>query len=241
MIRTATSPRQTAWRLRWIFLAALAFDLALIAVRVALYTPLLTQPGGTIYVLEPVVLLVAYAAISWWLTAHPTEKRSIALSVGFTFGMISGALWLINLTIENFTNLSGRIGILATAPFLLGGFALWGVAAFRAAPPTRSIPHGLLAAVWSAMICVLMTVTFGFLLTYTSLPLLERGLSADPDFLRSRWHDLHAFAIANSFDAAFSHLLGALIVSVIVGSLGALAATLLSRMRKARDQPPCSA
>jgi hypothetical protein len=235
MASTAMTPRQTPLRLRWIVLAALAVDLALIGVRVALYTPLLAQPGGIVYIVEPVVLLLTYAAIVWWITANPTAKRSIALTVGITFGLLSGLLWLVNLTVETFTNLSGSIGGLATAPFLLGGFALWGIAAFHAARQTSSVFHGMLAAVWSAMICVLITITFGFLLTYTSLPRLERNLGADPDFLRSHWHDLHAFAIANSFDAAFSHLLGALIVAAIVGSLGAFAGTLIPR-RNANNQ-----
>ncbi|MGZ3639268.1 MAG: hypothetical protein ACXVCX_15680 [Ktedonobacterales bacterium] len=227
--------RQTPLRLRWIVLAALAVDLALIGVRVALYTPLLAQPGSIVYIAEPVALLLAYAALVWWITANATAPRSIALTVGITSGLLSGVLWLVNHTVETFTTLSGSIGILATAPFLLGGFALWGVAAFHAARRADSLFHGVLAAVWSAMICVLITITFGFLLTYTSLPRLEHDLTADPDFLRSHWHDLHAFAIANSFDAAFSHLLGALIVATIVGSLGAFAGTLTAR-RNANNQ-----
>lgn len=209
----------------------------LIGVRVALYTPLLAQPGGATYILEPVVLLLAYAAIAWWITAYPTERRRIAINFGVTFGLLTGALWMLNLAVETFTDLSGNLGILATAPFLLGGFALWGIAGFRAARQTNSLPHGLLAAVWSAMICALLTITFGFLLTFTSLPRLERNLTTDPDFLRSQWQDLHAFAIANSFDAAFSHLLGALIVSAIVGSLGAFVGTIVSPARKVSDHP----
>ena len=223
------SQQQNPLRLRWIFLAGLALNLVLIGLRVALYTPLFAQPGSVIYVAEPIALLLLYAVIAWWTTVHPSAARRTALGIGVTFGLLSGALWVVNLAIETFTDLSGRIGPLATGPFLLGGFALWGVAGFRAARRTGSLPHGLLAAVWSAMICVLLTITFGFLLTYTSLPRLERDLAADPDFLRSHWSDLHAFAIANSFDAGFSHLLGALIVSAIVGSLGAFVGMLFFR------------
>lgn len=229
MASTAMTPRQTPLRIRWIVLAALAVDLALIGVRVALYTPLLAQPGSIVYIAEPVTLLLAYAALVWWITENPAAPRSIALTVGITCGLLSGVLWLVNHIVETFANLSGSIGTLATAPFLLGGFALWGVAAFHAARQTSSLFHGVLAAVWSAMICVLITITFGFLLTYTSLPRLEHDLTADPDFLRSHWHDLHAFAIANSFDAAFSHLLGALVISATIGSLAALAGTFLAR------------
>lgn len=71
------------------------------------------------------------------------------------------------------------------------------------------------------MICVLITIAFGLLLTYISLSHLAHQLVADPDFLRSHWRDLRAFAIANSFDSAFSHLLGGLLIGIIVGAIGA--------------------
>jgi len=70
------------------------------------------------------------------------------------------------------------------------------------------------------MVCVLATIAFGVLLTYTSLPHLARQLVGDPDFLRSHWRDPRAFAIANAFDAASSHLLGSLLIGAIVGATG---------------------
>lgn len=218
------SNRRVEWgaapRLRLVILAALALNLLLIGVRVLLYTPLLAQPGAFAYVLEPVVLLVAYGVIVLGVTAGAGDGRRVALRVGTVVGLIAGALWIVNLALETFTDLSGRAGLLATAPFLLGGFALWGAAGFLGAWRTGSIGLGMLAAIWGAMICVLLTVTFGWLLTYAALPRLEQSLITDPDFLRSHWHDLRAFAIANAFDSGFSHLLGALIIGAVVGAAG---------------------
>ena len=76
--------------------------------------------------------------------------RSVA-AIGLLFGLLTGGLWLISLTLETFTDLSGIAGILATAPFLLGGFLLWGVAGVVAVWRTGSTESGLLAAVWSAL------------------------------------------------------------------------------------------
>lgn len=85
---------------------------------------------------------------------------------------------------------------------------------------TGSLGHGILAAVCSAMLCVLTTITLGFLLLYTSLPHLEHDLLNDPAWLHSGWSDLRAFAIANTFFAAFTHLLVALLIGVVVGAIG---------------------
>ena len=115
---------------------------------------------------------------------------------------------------------------MSTAPFLLGGFALWGGAGYQAARRTASLPMGIMAAVWAAMLTVLLTVTFGLALGFLALPHLTAMMIGDPDFARSGWLDARAFAIANQFDSAFSHLLGALIIGTAVGALGAGAALL---------------
>lgn len=172
--------------------------------------------------------MLVYAGITVWVTAAITRDRSRALFYGSVTGSVTGAMWIINLALETFANLSA-LGVPVTAPFLLGGFALWGTAGYLAARRTGSLPSGILAAIWSAMICVVMTITFGLLLTYTSLSHLEQQLVTDPDFLRSHWRDLRAFAIANSFDAAFSHLLGGLLIGTIVGAVGGALSLLVRR------------
>ncbi len=202
-------------------LALLLLNLGLIAVRVLLYPPLLAQSDSTVYIAEPTVLLLIYAALTLALTWQADPNRQTALRVGTVVGLIAGLLWIVNLTIETFVDLSGPASILGTAPFLLGGFALWGVAGFLTARATGVLVPGITGAVWAAMMTVLLTVTFGFLLGIIALPRLEQFMGSNPDFLRSGWHDISAFAIANQFDSGFSHLLGAPIISLIVGTIGA--------------------
>ena len=145
--------------------------------------------------------------------------------------MLTGALWIVNLTLETFTDLSSTSGLAATAPFLLGAFALWGMASAQSARRTGSLRLGILAALWAALICVLLTISYGLLLAYTSLPRLAQNLITDPDYLASRWGDLRAFAIANQFNAAASHLLIAPIVATLVGLVGSLLSTGWDRLR----------
>jgi len=204
--------------------AVVLLDIALICGLALRYPPLLAQPNGARYLLEPLILLPVYAAFGVWLGKLRATPHRIALRAGAVLGLLTGALWLINLTIETFTDLARRVGLLATAPFLLGGFALWGVAGVVAAWRTQSARLGLLAALISATLCVLLTVTYGFLLPYVASPLLEQALAGDPDYLRSGWTDLRAFAIANTYDAGFSHLLVAPLVAALVGGVGGVLA-----------------
>jgi len=206
-MQTAPSTTTTGPYARALLLLAIGLDLLLIAGRALLYPPLWSQPGALAYLLTPVALLLAYAALVVWATAGGDAGRGRALADGSVIGALAGALWVANLTLETFADLSA-LGLLATAPFLLGGFALW-----------------------AAMVCVLATIACGVLLTYTSLPQLERQLVGDPDFLRSHWRDPRAFAIANTFDAASSHLLGSLLIGAIVGATGG-ALGLLSRRER---------
>jgi hypothetical protein len=213
----------------------IGLNIALIALNIALYPTYFGQPGALFYLLEPLASLIVYAVIAFLTTRRISPQAVVAARVGLLFGLLTGCLWLVNLTLETFTNISGGAGILATAPFLLGGFLLWGVAGVVAAWRTSSTGSGLLAAVWSAMICALLTVAYGWTLPLVAQARLQQQLVNDPDFLRSRWTDLQAFVLANSFDSGFSHLLGALIISAALGAIGATAAVWLRGAREARS------
>src|SRR5690242_1132369 len=110
--------------MRIALLVAIALDLGLIGAHILLYPLLLAQPNSIRYIAEPLVLLVGYAVIVHVATAANAgvaSARRATLSLGMVFGVITGALWLVNLTLETFVNLSG-LGLLASGPFLLGAF-----------------------------------------------------------------------------------------------------------------------
>jgi len=234
MVSGPLPAERMAQAVRRALLLGILLDLALIGGRVLLYTPFLAQRNSLGYVLEPVALLLVYAGVVRAATAGADPRRRVALRTGLLVGVLTGALWIVNLTLETFADLPSGAGFLASAPFLLGAFALWGVAAGRGARRTGSLRLGVLAALWAALICVLIAITFGLLLAYTSLPRLEHTLVTDPDYLRSHWRDLRAFAIANQFDAAASHLLIAPVVAVLVGLVGGLVSTGWVRLRRRR-------
>ncbi len=224
MIKTDAISTRTGW-LRWLRIGVMAvvlLDLLLIGGQIVVYQPLLAQRNALTYVLEPVALLLAYTAATLWITGSANAARRIALREGTLIGLIGGILFIINLASETFLDLATPASLFTTAPFFLGTFALWGVAGYRSGRRTGSVPLGILAAIWSAMCTILLTITFGFILAYIALPRLQQNLANSPEYARSGWHDLHAFAIANQFDAAFSHLLVAVIIAAFLGALGSL-------------------
>jgi len=192
----------------------------------------LAKPGGTRYLLAPLAAFMVYAAaVSTTARWNGRPRLTVAVRVGVIAGMPSGAMWIASLTVETFAGLSGWPSIAATAPLLLGAFVLWSAAAAVAARRTGSLAAGMLAAIAAAMVCVTATIAFGFALAYLALPTLQQNINGSPGYLASHWGDLHAFAIANTLDAAFQHLALAPIIATLTGSLGALAAT--SRLRPA--------
>ncbi len=233
---TMTAAPRAPARPRYLALALIALDLLLIGARVLRYRPFFAQPGALAYLLAPVALFLAYVGLVLAITTRMTPRWASALRTGTGLGLITGALWVINLYGETFTNLNGALGLLSTAPFLLGGFALWGVAGFLGARRTGALGPGILAAVWCALLCVLLTVTYGFLLLHTSLPQLEHNLLDDPDWLHSGWGDLRAFALANTLFAGCTHLLAAPLIGLLVGASGGVCG-LASASRGRRRAP----
>lgn len=208
---------------RTVALVVLTADAMLIA-GLAWQGSVVTYPGGWGYLIAALAAVVAYAAAAVAVTGRNRPWVLSARSVGLRFGVLTGGMWALSLTVETFAGLHGWPNLVATAPLLLGGFVLWGVAAAISRRRTGSIPGGVLAAVCAAMVCVVLTITVGFTFAYLALTTLEHNIDGSPEYLQSHWEDLHAFAIANTLDAAFTHAMIAPIVAVVTGSIDALLA-----------------
>jgi hypothetical protein len=109
---------------------------------------------------------------------------------------------------------------------MLGGFLIWGIAGYWVTRKTGEVKAGIVASCWSAMVSVLMAVTFGLILMSVNVP-SPAYVSTWSEFKQSGWSNAHAFAIANSFEAVLSHLVIGPIVGTIFGILGVGIAKLL--------------
>lgn len=236
-----SAPRRVdwRWRLTWASLLALiVFDMGQVALRVAAYSSLLRWPGAPLYVAEPLVGLAGYALI---ISALPFARPRLpgvadALRVGALAGLLGGALEVLDIAAESLLALPQVVVSVATGAAMLALFLLFALTGFAGAWRAQRWAPGVIAAIWCAMVAILIAVTFGFLLMHVALPQLARGMASDPDYLRSGWTDTTAFAIANTFDNGFTHMVEAPIIAAILGALGAAVAMLTTR-RGIRREP----
>lgn len=215
------SSRLTRALRRWL-LVLIGCDLGLIALRGATYPAFFSMPGALSYLIMPVGGLVIYAVVVFTLPflAGRFPGASTAVRVGTVAGLIGGALDMASNTLESLLTLPQPIVSLATLVAMLGLFLAFGVAGFLGSRGVGSFWLGVGAAVWSAVVAIVIAVTFGFLLVNTSLPKLAHDEIGDPDYVRSGWTDVRAFAIANTFDAGVTHLGEAPIIATVLGAVG---------------------
>jgi hypothetical protein len=209
-------------------LALLGIDAALAVAGVISYPSFLRQSGSVVYLAEPLLLLAIYAAVAVALVRSTGADRRRVLPAATVVAIAVGAIEVANISVETFAGLSGATSLATTAPLILGPFAIWSVVAGWAARATGSLRTGLLAAIWTAMLTMMIAVTYGLVLLLAVPDRLGRDLLTDPDYARSGWPDVKAFALANTFDNGFTHLLGGLLVGSVVGLIGGLIGARLS-------------
>jgi len=155
----------------------------LIALGVTRYPALLLQSGARTFVAEPLGVLAAYAiAVVCIARTHGTYCDGI-LRTAIIFGLLGGALEIINIGIENSLPFAVR-GPALQIVFMLSVFTSWGIAGFRTACSLGSIRAGLLAGVYSAAICMLIAVAAGFLIQFFLVPPRPDYVSTWSEFKR---------------------------------------------------------
>src|SRR5258706_3547759 len=222
---------------RWL-LVVIGIDLGLFAVRAATYPAFFSMPGAASYLIAPVVALAAYAATVGVLPllAARVPGASRALRVGTLVGLGGGAIDMVNVTLESLLSLPQAVVTVTTGIAMLSLFLSFGVAGFLGGRRAGSFGLGLGAPGWVPLVRILLAVTFGFVLINVALPKLAHDEIGDPDYARSGWPDVRAFAIANTFDAGFTHLVEAPIIATVLGAAGRGLARLGARRRVAAEQ-----
>jgi hypothetical protein len=208
--------------------ALVAVNLALVALGLARYPAYFLQPGARTFVWETVGAFLVYAfAIVRIASVQSSYWRTILRSATI-FGLTLGMFEIVNIGIENGIPFTVRGPILQIV-FMLAVFISWGVAGFHSARSLRSIRAGILAAICSAAICMLIGVAAGFVLQFFLAPPRAEYISAWGEFTRSGWTDARAFGLANTLDSAFTHLVIAPIVALIFGGVASWAALAIFR------------
>jgi hypothetical protein len=96
--------------------------------------------------------------------------------------------------------------------------------------------RGVLAGVSVAGICALIAVAAGCLIEFFVAPPAPAYVATWQEFGRSGWSDPRAFAVANTVDSGFTHLLLAPIVAALLSLGGAW--IVLKIRKKTNNDPP---
>jgi hypothetical protein len=204
-------------------LALIATNITLAAVAVAQSPAFFSQRGAVAFAFEPICALLAYAVAVVFIARICGPYWDSILRAAIVFGLLTGSLEALNVGIENGVPSLVRGPVLAIG-FMLITFVLWGTAGFRTARLLRSIRAGLLAAVLSAAFCMLIAVAAGFIVQFFLVPPEPAYVATWAEFKRSGWTSASAFAVANTLDSGFTHLVIAPIVALLFGGIGSLLA-----------------
>ncbi|HWZ01636.1 MAG TPA: hypothetical protein VNX17_11165 [Edaphobacter sp.] len=220
--------------LRFALVFTTILSLSMMWIRVSSYPSMLRLPGATALLVEVAALLLLYGAVLFWGAGLASPKL---LLQGTTIGLIAGLVQIIHLLSEHFVSFSGAWNGAITLAFMLTTFMLWGVTGFIAARSGQATPTGIWLAVWSAVVTMTIVVAAGFALEFFLSPTPPESMLAWPEFKRSGWTDVHAFAIANTLDSAFSHLLISPVVAAIVGKVGSMLGSVLRNSSRSKTAP----
>ena len=191
----------------------------MMSTKVWLYRPLLAMPGGKSYVFGTAGLFVLYGFIVLWVTRTDDPVCRTAVKVGTPLGLIAGVIQIAHLTQEEFWDL-GKVGNdISGFGLLLCTFALWGMAGHRAARGTGAVRSGAMAGLWSAIVTMSLLILFGFFVEFYLATPKPEYVATWGEFKRSGWTDIHAFTIANTLDAAQSHLIIGPIIGAVSGGI----------------------
>jgi hypothetical protein len=195
----------------------------MIGLALAQYRPYWAMAQSAKWAAEPVVLLILYGTAALLVTAVGTRCQATLLEAPLRIGVVTGALGVIHVLLENFIDFGERgNGVLALS-FMATTFVLWGVAGHLA---ERKLQRGLLGGAAGGAFCGavggMIGVTCGLALELLVHPPGDAYVATWAEFKRSGWSDSHAFAMANAFESASQHLLLSPIIGAILGGVAGL-------------------
>jgi hypothetical protein len=200
-------------------LACNAASLCAIYLGVRQYPAFWAQRGAWTYVCEPAAALLVYSGLVVWLSERRGAWWGKILRTAAAFGVAAAGVDLVGLIIEDGLLFHVR-GPGMQIAMMLTLFTLWGVAGWSAARALGSVRAGLLAAVLSADVCMMIAVAAALIVQLFVVRPSLADVATWGEFKRSGWSNPRAFAIANTLDSGFTHLLLAPIIAGVVGSIG---------------------
>jgi hypothetical protein len=212
--------------IRITFIGLIIVNFVVTIIATFMYPPLLSMPHSILYVLELGIILLVYIFLVIFITRNSTNQTIVRR--GILFGLLASLLEIIHITVEIFGGLSSKAETISTGIFMFGLFIIFGITGFIITKNCRKIILGLLGGFWSGIVCMLIVMTYGLSQLFWSFHALEVHNTGNPDFIRSGWTDMHAFTIADIFEASFKILFLGPFIGMLFGFIGGSLAWILN-------------
>jgi hypothetical protein len=210
------------WRavFAFVLLVMIAASIAMAIAAVERSPGWMAHPGASAILRATWLTLVVYAGAIVIVVANRGAEWDEELQNAALFGSIAGLVEVVNIAFERFGFAQPVTAAFSLASMLVL-FLLWALAGARTARDLRHFRPGVIAAVMSAGVCMVIAVTAGFATELFIAPPRPDVISTWAEFRSSGWLDAQAFGIANTLDSGFTHLWMGPIIALLVGSLGA--------------------
>lgn len=204
--------------------------ISLFAISVGRHPESIEGAGRHFFVMDVALLLVC-GVIGVCAALQRSERMRIALGVGAFLGYALGLVHVAHHVVEFLFPFTGPMtSFVLGAGHILLALAVFSVAGSVAWEHTRSVGLAATAAIWSAILSLLILVAFAFALQLAFESQAEAGLQ-EP-FRASGMKDAGAFLVKNSLEAASEGLVRFPVLAFLMALAGALAnAWMSSRAR----------
>ena len=201
---------------RALVLSAILVDIGLVVARVLTHASVLTVPSAVPTLVWLALSFAAAAIAVVWSSGWNAAKADLRLPTAA--GLVAGVILVTHMALENFGARVGEDWRLTLA-VMLATFAIWLSSGWRAAREHSGLPRGTVARCWTAIVSVLLAITFGFVGMYFNVP-SPAYVQTWPEYLQSGSNDPQTFAITTTLDTGSGHLIAALLLGPLLGGLG---------------------
>jgi hypothetical protein len=202
--------------------AATGVVAALVLASIAKHPDMLAEgPDVTVYLVALGLGLAVSLGAALWGTRTRNPVARGAMLDGCRWGLLFGALWIVEMVIAN---LAYAVGSWTIVPYRLSIWAVWAltvVAGALGARRYRRVWAGVLIGMWSGLVSGLIGLATMQIIALTAMPVLLRDPQNISEFAGSA--DLPTAIAADFVGAGISHLvLVGLIIGTILATIGAL-------------------
>lgn len=188
-----------------------------------------SHPGATSCFEEAVCSLVVYAGAIVIVVAKRGKDWVDELTNAAVFGSIAAAVEVVDSAADHIAS-AKAFSLAVNITALLVMVTLWFVAAVRTSRGRGRLRPGVITALMSAGITMVIAVASGFALELYIAPTSDSTIFTA--FRQSGWTDARAFAVANTLHYGFTNLWLGPAIGLIVGILGAAIGWRMAATRK---------